>query len=1195
MNKKVAVYLSFLMGFLMIIMTLVGQSNVIKAAPPSKNDVYSNVPDGLKLDKLIDHPDYLGGFTNGTQLITDYPSNILQLLDGTASKQQVASFWGKYDNGTSEPYNYFDLEKKQTISAWIYMGDTYHYYVDKIGSGKDSVYTDLDSNKTADGIALVLQNDANGSKAISGAVRNPITGGYQPASGETLGVWGAATPEQDPVVDKSDSLGSLGLNKSAIQNSFALEFDAVNNFKANFSRDFNGTSGKDDDFDNNTGYKGQHISYGYPGEADTYLQSNTELTHPILLFDKVYAYSNQLKYQAGSSNNIVMTGYQSDSAEDMNVDKAWRHITFKYYPPADGSSSAKISYYFNDLERDGRAKAQSQLNKSQDQTIDISKIKGNTNKTKVRWGFTAATGSQYSAPKDYAVVIQQMPNVASLDSSAKLYDLSQYNTDGDLGREISDLYQDDSYQPDAKNPINGFLKNNKYNVANNDKLKFKYNLDYKSGITETGAITTTIKLPDHVNFTPGVDEDLSKNSIGRVIYSGTGATPANNHEITADEITTDSKGDNVIKLTLDSMETPDQQAIVELYGTASVDKTPQFVEGQPTAYRSNSYIGDVTTPSFIINDELQIDSKNDPQTIANDGSASISGNISYKNGSQFNDSDKTILHTKINGKEVAKGSLSALKDDTKGTYAMILDKSDLKVGANKVQVYVTDSLNRVSNEITYTINLKDSINLLISTNEDEYTIGKNTDVTIRGQLEYDKPIKNVDGDKITLFWNIDGKEFSGKLQANDDKPFVFGQQIDSKELAVGKHTVVVYANDGDRDSNEITYTVYVTDKTLIAKADPGSDIRTVDNNLGFDLLGTYEYSDGSPISDDNGAKVVYSIKNDGMDPQDDVTVRSTDGKIKLRMDPILSLTNEKDYEDVSDMLDDTKSPGLRVGRNEITVTVSDGEYQAQPILYVVNVPDLQAHISSKNLNLRLRSALSLEIPMTYEYSEDNEYQISPGGLRRYYKLNGTESWNNGSNGIHSTSDKTPLDFVDKVVRETTGITTPYDRLFKVDALTIDPYGRKSNAITYNITIITKEMSLNVNDYKFKSINYGKVAQGDQYIDRDGDWDIDVTSYKTNWKLFAEQEEGFSQTSADGAEKIMNASMFYKDKAAISRPLNGNDLIQIATGGDTNDQPLDITDNWGNDDGILLNVNGYDTPGTYHSEITWTLVDSDDLA
>jgi len=361
------------------------------------------------------------------------------------------------------------------------------------------------------------------------------------------------------------------------------------------------------------------------------------------------------------------------------------------------------------------------------------------------------------------------------------------------------------------------------------------------------------------------------------------------------------------------------------------------------------------------------------------------------------------------------------------------------------------------------------------------------------------------------------------------------------------------------------------------------------------ISGTYKYSDET---DATNVKVTYTIKNGNSDAQAPVTMNNDEiGKFQFSLNPVLgNAAGHKTLEDEEKILADPMSPGLRVGRNEVTVTVNDfgtGGSQSTPITYIVNVPDMSAKLSTKSPSFTVRSFTQISFPATLEYS-NSDYELNPNGLKKYYKAADSATWVTISvGGDTEPSGTTPLDFSGKAAGKDIGITTTDPIPHKVDSFVMDLYGRKSNQIQYTVTVVPKEMKLTVNDYKFQTINYGQSQSSQGLIKRQGDWDIDVMSYRAKWNLYAEQTGNFTQKMSDGSTANMKANMIFIDKNKNSSALSaGETYISSGSASGTTENNVDVSDSWSSDDGILLAINGYNTAGNYQGEITWSLVDSD---
>ncbi len=721
-----------IMSFFMLFIINQGITVTNAAAEPSVDDVFKNTPAGLPLGQYMESKDYpnpSGGTVKNYATVykagSKYgnSSDFVQMLDGStdASDTQLSSIWGTRHIGEDDD-NYFDLSKNQTVSAWIYFGNK-DPYEDIPGTSSDT------TTGLPDGLAFVLQNDKSGVTAIAKSNKKA----FAPNPGESLGVWGNAnqtTDKTNPAL--SSYFDSIGV--SAIQNSLAVEFDTLRNSnppKYNTANLWDPDNGyyQDSYFDgmndshNSVMASGQHMAWAYPA-GNTKILDNTDglgindkyntyyrMAKTSLVHKTMYYYGMDHK---GVLPGMYITGYATPQETGLNY--AWRHFEFQYTAPTDGTNNAKIRYSYNDRNYDGTPKPYLEYNKSGVQDIDIGELKANDqmedskNPNHVRWGFTASTGSPESGKSDFAIVMQEMPNVANIASDTKLFDLSQYDDNGKKGREISDISKATVSKPQT-NPA--------YNVGNGDSLRFDYDLNYISGFAGTGnEITTTMNMPKNVDFVPDPTTDLGKQGyIGQIVYSGyPNAADNKTVPISGTSLSSDNTADRTLTLTLNQMKAKDENAKIELFGKASAVTTWKKVDMQHTAYRSMHYINDVASPSFIINDKLRLNTKDsnlDLGTIntAKGDKVNLNLKTDYEDGSAF---DKTglKLYTQIDDKTPTAQTVNT--SDGQKSYDLPnnvansteLSAATLGVGEHTIKVYEIDSMNRASDEITYKVNVE---------------------------------------------------------------------------------------------------------------------------------------------------------------------------------------------------------------------------------------------------------------------------------------------------------------------------------------------------------------------------------------------------------------------------------------------------------------------------------------------------------
>ncbi|EQM52818.1 cell surface protein [Lactiplantibacillus plantarum EGD-AQ4] len=361
----------------------------------------ATAPSGLnQLDKLFTLPAaFNSGVTNSASIadVTNASSPNTQAIQVINGKKQMGGFW-------SNDANRFDLNKDATFKMWLYLGSS------------------TSTSKAGDGMAFVLQNDPNGTTASAKVSSSSIIG-------ETLGVWGVDTNNK---LQDGDEFA-----KTAIQNSWALEFDTYTNTSTGYS-----DAGKGDAFDN--GIKKQHIATGYPGSASQYINNSVKsLDITGIIWSTRYFFTQ-------THHNLVTNMTLGDSK--------WHHLVMNW-----NAASKTMTYTFDDVNPDGSATGGGF---TQSEVLDTSQF--NSSDGLMRWGFMGATGSNSG---NNMVVIESAPNLVDASAAVKV-------TDKTKNREITT-----GSQLKAKH-----------------KVQYDYQLTYQSGQLDWDNITAELNLPKYVTF-----------------------------------------------------------------------------------------------------------------------------------------------------------------------------------------------------------------------------------------------------------------------------------------------------------------------------------------------------------------------------------------------------------------------------------------------------------------------------------------------------------------------------------------------------------------------------------------------------------------------------------------------------------------------------------------------------------------------
>jgi len=480
-------------------------------------DVLADAPKGIPIDKYFQ----IGKINNNAATKT----TVGQAIQLTSAPQQLGTIW----TGDKAKMN---LSENETASMWLYFG-----------SGNDDA---------GDGMAFVMQNDLRGISATAIDVKG------NPATGETLGVWGM---DQRNNFRLKPTLSAVA--KSAIQNSWALEFDTYGRNRDNNLDFLKSHIPSQFDLGNPNGYP--HIASNYPGDDKTYQigenDEETEKTYiPPSIFPPSFGYydthtvpnyfvkmqHNGLLYKR---NNFLANGY-------------WHHLTLRWQAPSAGSSLGEMTYYFDDKDPQTGMKLDNPA--VQSVQVDISKFHLGADK-KIRWGFTGSTGTRY---ENNLVVFEKVPGLVDVDAKAQLVDKSQAN------KVIDD--------PKAR-------------VYTGDRMVLKYHLNYKSGRDSWQKIQSKLHLPAGIAFdsaTVAYDDGKPADDKGTETFS-----------INPDDISGQSVSGTLARsLSKNAAVGETAGATITFTGHATsktaTASSPEEIAGQTSSFEGTNAITQATTSAF---------------------------------------------------------------------------------------------------------------------------------------------------------------------------------------------------------------------------------------------------------------------------------------------------------------------------------------------------------------------------------------------------------------------------------------------------------------------------------------------------------------------------------------------------------------------------------------------------------------------
>lgn len=777
--NKLLMVISILLSIIYVISINITK---VSAALTSSTDlaVLKQAPDGIGLGSYMSNSaptayDSKDIYTTNSAQIVDhsgansFSGNIISLASG---KNTYGSMWSTDKT--------FDINKKQTISAWLYFGDG----------------TENSDAINSEGIAFVLQNDSHNTGALGAGL-------------EGMGVYGYDA-SQYTLISGSPATQSY-IKNTAIQNSVALEFDSaknnfytpgkpLNNNGTAFNPPFGGlgtyfsldgydtqlgksvpsTLGFGDDATYGAGGSLGHIALTYPGYANTY--QSTDLSNAATNVQNAYS---------PFTTGFVMVHNGSTSAtliDDFDTNKTtiyWHHVTISWTPAASGSTNATLTYTFNDRYVDGRENPNTTNNnfKKFSKSISVDTSKLNTTDGKVRWGFTAANGPDTNVSTKL-VALDSIPDTLYSDADASI-------TDTTLGdKKITDDSTDNT-------------------VSNGDSLKLNYNLTYVEGNQDWKDIATNIKIPDNVTLVPD-----SSGNVATITYAD-GST----ENISQSELTS-----GYLKHTLaKSLSSSNASAKITVNAKVNSSSTTAntTVKAAAATFTGSNSIATTSSPKFVIlaeptytlklsntaaTDDLELLYKQDNATL------NLPTALSYSDNHSFGDSSSNtnvIYEITAGDKTYTVGAsatgtsfdqtidLKSLMDDT--TFWNLFT-----VGStNKVTIKAIDQANGlVSNTVTYNVSTKQNKSLSM-------TVSNNLafkDVNYGDTTEYLQRKNDFDLSVTSLRspWQLNvttnGLYLNGK-NLNNDMALVFKKNTDSNYETLGASPTVIDQNNTSYDTS----------------------------------------------------------------------------------------------------------------------------------------------------------------------------------------------------------------------------------------------------------------------------------------------------------------------------------------------------------------------------------------------------------
>ncbi len=752
--------------------------------------VLKEAPSGIAVDKYMSNsaptvPDKKDIYTTNSAQVVDTSgknsttSNIIALASG---KNTYGSMWSNEKT--------FDINKEQTISAWLYFGS---------GAGSQDV--------NSEGIAFVLQNDDKGIGALGAGL-------------EGMGVYGYDASQYSLTTGVTAKQSYI--QQTAVQNSIALEFDTANNsfytptapinnngitFPASLTQILNGTSYFSlDGYDTQLGTSLTnlttlgfpstarygaggaygHIAMTYPGLADSY--QKTDLTASTTMQNAYNPWSNGFVLVHDSPQAAQLT----DGTDEYGNDFRWHHVTIKWIPAASGSTKATIEYSYNDknIDYSDNTSTKSTTKKlSNSITVDTSKL--NSSDGKVRWGFTAANGPSSNVASKL-VALDSAPDILYAEADSNIVDTTLGN------KNIAETSTDNT-------------------VANGDSLKLNYDLTYLSGTEDWKDIAAKIKIPDNVTVTPD-----SSGNVATITY-GDGTT----ENISSSELSNSTLQHTLAKTIGTTTSSAGKTASITINATAKNDTSSDIDVAKSVAnFTGSNEISTTNSPAFTIlaspNYTLKLTNTNSSDELdllykADNTTLNLPTELAYSDNHSFADSTNIIYQITAGDKTYTVGASASGNnfDQTIDLKSLINDDDTFwnlftENSTQKVTVKAIDQANGlVSNTLTYNVNTKSNkaLSMTVSNNLQfqDINYGDTTEYLQR-KSDFDLSVTSL-REPWQLSVSTNGLYLDGKT-LNNNLALVYRKNTDSTYNTLSSTPTLV---DQDTTTHETSATDNISD------------------------------------------------------------------------------------------------------------------------------------------------------------------------------------------------------------------------------------------------------------------------------------------------------------------------------------------------------------------------------------------------
>lgn len=757
-------------------------NTIVSASLTDSTDlsVLKAAPSGISVDKYM---------SNSAPSVSEkgdiYTTNSAQILDTSGNNSingniiALASGKNTYGSIWSNDKT-FDINKEQTISAWLYFGS---------GDGSQDV--------NSEGIAFVLQNDDKGIAALGAGL-------------EGLGVYGYDA-SQFTIVSGTAASQSY-IQKTAIQNSIALEFDSDNNsfytptapinndgltVPPSISQIVNGAYFSLDGYDTQLGTSATsltssgfsdkvkygaggaygHIALTYPSFANSYKKIDS-LSSAYSPWTEGYVLAHDGAQQA----------QLTDGTDEYGNPFQWHHVTIKWIPASSGSTKATLEYSYNDknIDYSDNTSTKSDI-KELTSSIPVDTSKLNSSDGKVRWGFTAANGASSNVASKL-VALDSAPDLLYADADSDIVDTTLGN------KKITESSTDNT-------------------VADGDSLKLNYELNYISGNEDWKDIAAKIKIPDDTTVTPDSD-----GNVATITYSD-GTT----ENISSSELSNSTIQHTLAKTIGTTASAAGKTATITINATAKNKTSSNINVAKSVAtFIGSNEISTTNSPAFTIlanpSYSLKLSNTNSSNELnllykLDNATLNLPTELTYSDNHSFEDSTNILYQITAGGKEFTVGASAS------GTsYDQTIDLKSLMDDDTFWNIFTEDSTQ------TVTIKAIDQANGLVS-NTLTYKVITKPNKTLSMTVSNNLAFQNINAGDTTKYLH---RKTNFKLSVTSlREPWLLSVSTKGLYLngrTLNKNLALVYR----KDSNS-TYSTLSSTPTLIDQNTTSYETSNTDN------------------------------------------------------------------------------------------------------------------------------------------------------------------------------------------------------------------------------------------------------------------------------------------------------------------------------------------------------------------------------